>query len=678
MTDQSIAKRIEELKKLIEEHNYRYYVLDSPTISDAEFDNWFRELQELETKYPDLATADSPTQRVGAPPLKIFASIKHEVPMLSLNNGFSEKDVLVFDKRIHERLNIALDHNIEYVCEPKFDGLSVSLFYKNGLLEYAATRGDGEVGENITANIKTIASVPLKLRGFNYPKILEVRGEVYIPKADFIKLNESAVKKGEKIFVNPRNAAAGSLRQLDSSITASRPLQIFCYVVARTSTDYRLPNNHSAVLGNIKEWGFRVNSEIEIAKNIDDCLHYYRTMEKKRQKLPYEIDGVVYKVNSISLQQELGIISRAPRWALAHKFPAQEETTQILDIEFQVGRTGALTPVARLKPVFVGGANISNATLHNIDEIHRKDVRIGDTVVVRRAGDVIPEVASVILEKRPTHTQKTKLPIHCPICGSEVVKDGKDVLARCSGGLFCKAQRKESIEHFASKTGMNIEGLGEKLIEQLVDAGLIKYVTDLYKLTTKQLANLERMGEKSAANIIAAIEKSKATTLTKFLYALGIREVGITTARLLAKTFGSLEALLQADEETLQKISDIGPVGALHITKFFHQKHNVELIKELQKLGIHWEEELSSKSEHLPLTGKTFVLTGTLKTLSRDEITEKLQELGASVTSSVSKNTSYVVAGNDPGSKLIKAKKLSIPILDEKELCHLLAKYFTP
>lgn len=668
-----ILRRIEKLRELIEEHNYRYYVLNSPTISDAKFDSLFRELQQLETEHPELITPQSPTQRVGAAPLKIFAQIKHEIPMLSLHNGFSEEDVLAFDKRIHERLDLAATHDIEYVCEPKFDGLSVSLVYKNGALEYAATRGDGEIGENVTPNIKTIHSVPLKLRGSDYPKILEVRGEVYLPKAGFIKLNELALKKGEKVFVNPRNAAAGSLRQLDSSITASRPLQIFCYVVARTSADYKLPNKHSAILELIKKWGFRVNDEIKIAKNIADCLSYYRMMEKKREKLPYEIDGVVYKVNSIDLQQELGMISRAPRWALAHKFPAQEEMTKVLDIEFQVGRTGTLTPVARLKPVFVGGANISNATLHNIDEVHRKDVRIGDTVVVRRAGDVIPEVAMVVLEKRPAHTQKVKLPTHCPVCGSEVVKAEEDALARCSGGLFCKAQRKESIKHFASKAGMNIERLGDKLIEQLVDLGLIKYVTDLYKLTIKQLADLERMGEKSAANIIEAITKSKTTTFTKFLYALGIREVGITTARLLARTFGNLDALLKADEETLQKIPDIGPVSALHIFKFFRQKHNFELIRELQQLGVHWPEERPRKSEHLPLTGKTFVLTGTLETLTRDEATEKLQELGATVSSSVSKQTSYVIAGKEAGSKLTKAQELGITILDEKEFLHLLA-----
>jgi len=669
----NVLKRIEELRNLLDEHNYRYYVLDSPTISDAQFDRLFHELQKLESEHPELITPQSPTQRVGAKPLKIFASIRHEIPMLSLNNGFNKEDVVAFDKRIHERLDLDLFHDIEYVCEPKFDGLSISLFYKQGLLEYAATRGDGEIGENITQNIKTIGSVPLKLRGTKYPEILEVRGEVYIPKADFIKLNELAAKNGEKIFVNPRNAASGSLRQLDPNVTAKRPLQIFCYVVARTSSDYKLPSKHSIILEHIKEWGFRVNDEIKVVKNIEGCLSYYQEMEKKRQKLPYEIDGVVYKVNSIHLQQELGIISRAPRWALAHKFPAQEEMTQVLDIEFQVGRTGALTPVARLKPIFVGGATVSNATLHNIDEVHRKDVRIGDTVVVRRAGDVIPEIALVVLEKRPYHAQKVKLPIHCPVCGSDVVKAEGEVLARCSGGLFCKAQRQESIKHFASKTGMNIEGLGDKLIEQLVELELVKYVTDLYKLTIEQLADLERMGKKSAANIIAAIEQSKETTLAKFLYALGIREIGITTARSLAKNFGSLDALLQASEEVLQKIPDIGPVGALHIVTFFHQNHNLKLIKELQELGVHWKEELHKKMDHLPLAGKIFVLTGTLETLTRDEATEKLQELGATVSSSVSKKTSYVVTGKDAGSKLTKAQELGIEILEEKNFIKMLS-----
>lgn len=674
MMDKHIIKRIEELRALINEHNYRYYVLNSPTISDAKFDALFRELQELETKYPELITLDSPTQRVGAKPLKSFAQIKHEVPMLSLQNGFSAEDILAFDKRIHERLDLELKHEIEYVCEPKFDGLSVSLLYKNGILDYAATRGDGEIGEDVTQNVKTIGSVPLKLRGSHYPKVLEVRGEIYIPKADFVKLNEDALKNGEKVFVNPRNAAAGSLRQLDSSITASRPLQMFCYVVARVSHDYKLPNKHRDILDLIKDWGFRVNDEIKVVKNIEGCLQYFSAMEKKRHKLPYEIDGVVYKINDINVQQELGMVSRAPRWALAHKFPAQEEITQVLDIEFQVGRTGALTPVARLKPVFVGGANVSNATLHNIEEVHRKDVRVGDSVVVRRAGDVIPEVASVILEKRPAHTHSVKLPKNCPICGSEVVKAEGEVFARCSGGLFCKAQRKESIKHFASKTGMDIEGLGDKLVDQLVDAGLVANVTDLYKLTVKQLVDLERMGEKSATNIVEAIEKSKTTSLTKFLYALGIREVGIATARNLANHFGTLEALMHADEQTLQKIPDVGPIGALHITTFFRQKHNVELIKQLQKLGLHWKEGRTHKVEHQPFFGKTFVLTGTLETMTRDEATEKLQTLGATVSSSVSKKTSYVIVGKDAGSKLTKAQELGILVLDEKEFIALLKK----
>lgn len=674
MTDKKIIKRIEELKDLINEHNYRYYVLNSPIISDSKFDSLFHELQELEAKYPDLITLDSPTQRVGAKPLKSFAQIKHEVPMLSLQNGFNEEDVLAFDKRIHERLDIDLKHDIEYVCEPKFDGLSISLFYKNGFLDYAATRGDGEIGEDVTQNAKTISSIPLKLRGANYPKILEVRGEVYIAKADFLKLNARAFEKGEKIFVNPRNAAAGSLRQLDSNITASRHLQIFCYVVARISPDGNLPNKHSAILGLIKEWGFRVNDEIKILKNIAGCLEYFQIMEKKRQKLPYEIDGVVYKVNDISIQQKLGMVSRAPRWALAHKFPAQEEITQVIDIEFQVGRTGALTPVARLNPVFVGGANISSATLHNIDEVHRKDVRIGDSVVVRRAGDVIPEIASVVLEKRPHNTQPVNLPKYCPVCGSDIVKAEGEVLARCSGGLFCKAQRRESIKHFASKTGMNIEGLGDKLVDQLVNIGLVRNITDLYKLTLKQLAALERMGAKSAANIIAAIEKSKNTTLTKFVYALGIREIGIATARNLVNYFGNLENLIQANEEEFKKISDIGPVAALYLVTFFRQKHNVELIKQLQKLGVRWQEDKPHKLEHQPLFGKAFAITGTLNTMTRDEAIEKLQLLGAEVSSSVSKKTSYVIVGKDPGSKLTKAKELGILTLSEMEFLDLLKR----
>ncbi|KPJ67793.1 MAG: aromatic ring-opening dioxygenase LigA [Coxiella sp. DG_40] len=667
MVSKDVSKRIKKLRSVIREHNYKYYVLDSPTISDAEYDRLFRELQELETQHPEFITPDSPTQRIGAEPLKEFASVKHKILMLSLQNVFSENELRAFDKRIKDRLHV--NREIEYMCEPKFDGVSVSLLYEDGILTQAATRGDGAVGEDITQNAKTIASIPLKLHGKNYPKTLEVRGEVYIPTADFEKYNKLALGAGEKVFVNPRNAASGSLRQLDPKITAKRPLQIFCYSIVRMENG-KLPIKHNTVFELLKNWGFRVNSEIKAVQGIEGCLDYYHKMEKIRNELPYQIDGVVYKVNDINAQQKLGIISRAPRWAIAHKFAAQEELTQVIAVEFQVGRTGALTPVARLKPVFVGGATVSNATLHNIDEIRRKDIRIGDTVVVRRAGDVIPEVASVILERRPKTSKIIDLPKRCPVCKSDVVKAEGEVVARCSGGLFCSAQRRESIRHFASKAAMNIEGLGSKVIEQLVTKDLIKNVADIYTLTVDQVANLERMGEKSAQNLITAIEQSKETTLTKFLYALGIREVGISTARILADHFGNLNDLIKADIETLQNIPDIGPVAALHITIFFKQHHNRELIDKLRKLGVHWSEgKVEAKQT---LLGKSFVLTGTLETMTREEARDKLQELGAKLSSSISQRTSYVVVGKEPGSKFTKAKKLGIKILNEKEFLKLL------
>lgn len=667
MVSKQVLKRIKKLRSVIREHNYKYYVLNSPTISDAEYDRLFRELQELETQYPELITPDSPTQRIGAEPLKKFASVKHKIIMLSLQNVFSEDELRAFDKRVKDRLHIKGD--IEYMCEPKFDGVSVSLLYENSILVKAATRGDGAVGEDVTQNARTIASIPLKLHGKNYPKILEVRGEVYIPTADFEKYNKLALDAGGKVFVNPRNAASGSLRQLDPKITAKRPLQIFCYTIVQFDNG-KPPIKQSMVFKTLKNWGFRVNSKIKLVKGIEGCLDYYHKMEKIRNELPYQIDGVVYKVNDINAQQKLGIISRAPRWAIAHKFAAQEELTQVIAVEFQVGRTGALTPVARLKPVFVGGVTVSNATLHNIDEIHRKDIRVGDIVVVRRAGDVIPEVASVILERRPKTSKVIDLPKQCPVCKSDVVKAEGEVVARCSGGLFCSAQRRESIRHFASRAAMDIEGLGTKVVEQLVVKGLVKNVADLYTLTVDKVANLERMGKKSAQNLIIAIEKSKETTLTKFLYALGIREVGISTARSLADYFGNLDELIKADIETLQNIPDIGPVAALYITTFFKQQHNRELIDKLRKLGVHWPEgKVKTKP---PLLGKLFVLTGTLEAMTREEARDKLQELGAKLSSNVSQHTSYVVVGKEPGSKFIKAKKLGVKILTEKEFLKLL------
>lgn len=669
MISETTLKHIEKLRSEIREHNYKYYVLNSPSISDAKYDRLFRELQDLEAKYPELITPDSPTQRVGAEPLKQFKQVKHEVPMLSLQNAFKENELQAFDKRIKDKLKIK--ENIEYVCEPKFDGVSVSLFYENAILVRGATRGDGNVGEDVTQNVRTIAAIPLKLRSLDYPRILEVRGEIYIPKRDFEKYNKLAIEAKEKVFVNPRNAAAGSLRQLDPNITAKRPLQIYCYTIVNIDSG-KMPDQQSDILKMLKKWGFRVNSEIKVVSGVDGCLNYYHKMQRQRNALPYEIDGVVYKVNNLNFQAKLGIVSRAPRWAIAHKFPAQEELTKVIDVEFQVGRTGALTPVARLKPVFVGGATVSNATLHNIDEIKRKDIRIGDTVVVRRAGDVIPEVVAAVLEQRPQNAKAVELPIHCPICKSEVVKAEGEVVARCSGGLFCKAQRKESIKHFASKTALDIEGLGDKVVEQLVAVGLVDHVTDLYTLTVDKIADLERMGKKSAQNLINAIEKSKNTTLTKFFYALGIREVGITTARSLANHFANLDDLMQADEEALQNIPDIGPVAALHIATFFRQKHNLELIAKLRKLGVHWQEGKTKKAQ--VLAGKIFVLTGSLETMTREKAAEKLRDLGAKVSSSVSKQTSYVVAGKEPGSKFTKAKQLGVKIIDEQQLLDMLER----
>jgi DNA ligase (NAD+) len=664
------SKEIETLRQKINEHNYRYYVLDDPIITDAEYDALYKKLKEIEIAHPELITLDSPTQRVGAKPLKAFAEVKHVVPMLSLDNAFSDEDVEAFDQRVKDRLKTHKE--IEYTCEPKLDGLAVSIIYKNGLLVKAATRGDGEAGEDITENIRTISMVPLHLRGDDFPALLEVRGEVYMSKKGFIELNAKSEKLGEKIFVNPRNAAAGSLRQLDSRITASRPLEIFCYgvgVVEGTT----LPNTHAGMLDCLKKWGFRISSDTCVVKGVAGCLDYYRSIENKRDSLPFEIDGVVYKVNSIEDQAKLGFVSRAPRWAIAHKFPSEEVTTQVEEVEFQVGRTGAITPVARLKPVFVHGVTISNATLHNIDEIRRKDIHIGDTVIVRRAGDVIPEVVMALKDKRPLHAKKIYLPHKCPVCHSEIERVDEEAIARCSGGLFCPAQRKEAIKHFASRRAMDIEGLGDKLVDQLVDQAMIENPANLYMLTRDQLANLDRMGDKSAKNLIDALEKSKKTTLPRFIFALGIREVGEATAKNLAKHYGDLKPLFAATVEELQAIQDIGPVVAHHIATFFSEKHNQKVIDELLKAGIYWE-KIHKASNELPLSGKTFVLTGTLKTLTRDAAKEKLESLGAKVAGSVSNKTYYVVVGEDAGSKLDKAKALGVSVMDEDEFIQFLQK----
>lgn len=664
-----ILHKVEKLRTEIDEHNYRYYVLDAPIIPDADYDLLIRELQALEGQYPDLITPDSPTQRVGAAPATTFPPVTHKLPMLSLDNAFTIEELEAFDKRVHDRLK--MNAAIEYCCEPKMDGLAVSLLYERGQLVRGATRGDGYTGEDITSNIRTIRSIPLKLYGQGYPKILEVRGEVYLAKQDFEQLNQEALSRNEKVFANPRNAAAGSLRQLDPRITAKRHLNIVCYGVGYVE-EGQLPDKQSAVLQQLKKWGLPVTSLLQLAKGAEGCLSYYKSIEQQRAQLPYEIDGVVYKVNSINLQQQLGFVSRAPRWAVAHKFPAQEKLTQVEGIEFQIGRTGILTPVARLRPVIVGGARISNATLHNMDEVERKDVRVGDTVIVRRAGDVIPEIVGVVIEKRPLRTKHIKLPKQCPVCKSEVIKPEEDAAARCIAGLYCAAQRKEAIKHFASRKAMDINGLGDKLVDQLVEKKLIENIADLYQLDKEQLENLERMGSKSAEKLCEAIQESKVTTLPRFLYALGIREVGEATALNLAQHFRELNKLLQADEEILQGVTDIGPVVATNIAAFFRQSHNQEVINKLLSAGVHWPKELVPAAGTQPLTGKTFVLTGTLTNMTREQATAELQKLGAKVSGSVSKKTAFVVAGSEAGSKLTRAEKLGITILDEQAFLQLL------
>lgn len=666
---EAIRQRVETLRREIEYHNYRYYVLDEPVISDAEYDALLTELKEIEAAYPELITPDSPTQRIGAPPSQAFAPIRHEAPMLSLDNAFTEADVLDFDRRVRERLGIEA---IEYTAEPKLDGLAVSILYENGVLTRAATRGDGFIGEDVTANVKTIRSVPLRLLGSGWPRRFEVRGEVFMPLEGFRKLNAWALQHGEKVFANPRNAAAGSLRQLDPRITAGRPLDFCCYGTGIFPKD-QLPESQAQLLASFREWGLPAPRELQVVEGIEGCLKYYRTMLAKRETLPFEADGVVYKVNRLAWQERLGYTAHAPRWAIAHKFPAVEATTVVEAIEVQVGRTGILTPVAKLRPVPVGGVVISSATLHNFEEIRRKDVRVGDTVIVRRAGEVIPEIVKVIPEKRPPHATQVLPPSSCPVCGAEAVADPGGTLIRCSGGLYCPAQLKARIKHFASRRALDIEGLGDKLIDQLLEKGLIKDVADLYELTEEQLAELERMGSKSAQNLIQSLEKSKSTTLARFLYALGIREVGEVTAQILAKHFQSLERLIAADEAALEQIPGIGPVAAKHIVAFFRQPHNLKVIERLRRAGVHWESPPERKPA--PLAGKTFVFTGTLASMTRDEAKARLEALGAKATESISKKTDYVIAGRAPGSKLNKARRLGVAILDEEQFLELLRRF---
>lgn len=668
------AARAAELREQLEYHNYRYYVLDDPEIPDVEYDRMFRELEELETEHPELRTPDSPTQRVGGAPVEGFAEVRHLLPMLSLDNAFTADELQAFDRRVRERLETEAE--ISYAAETKLDGMAISLLYEDGHLVRGATRGDGQTGEDVTHNVRTIESVPLRLRGSGHPPRLEVRGEIYLPKAGFERLNERLAASGSKTFVNPRNAAAGTLRQLDPKVAAQRPLEFFAYGVGFFEGG-DLPNRHSEILEMLRDWGVRVSPLTRVVQGAQGCQAYYDEMLEQRDGLPYEIDGVVFKVDAREQQQELGFVSRAPRWAVAFKFPAQEVTTVVKGVDFQVGRTGALTPVARLEPVFVGGVTVSNATLHNMDEIERKDVRVGDSVIVRRAGDVIPEVVRVLHERREGDPGPIELPGKCPVCGSDVVRPEGQAVARCSGGLFCAAQRKEKLRHFASRRAMDIEGLGAKLIEQLVEQGVdgkeIRTPADIYALTVDELSSLERMGEKSAANLVDSIKRSMDTTFGRFLFALGIPEVGEVTAGNLARHFGTIERLAEAETEDLEAVPDVGPVVAQHVHEFFRQPHNLEIIAALREHGINWPAiESESEPETLPLAGKTFVLTGSLETMTRDEARDRIQSAGGKVTGSVSGKTDYVVAGKDPGSKLDKAEQMGVSVLSEAELLELL------
>jgi len=665
----SIRARAAQLRQQIERHNYLYYVKDAPEISDAEFDALFRELQEIERAHPELATPDSPTQRVGAKIEGEFAAVSHAVPMLSLNNALSEEEAIAFDRRVREALGA---ERVEYAAEPKFDGLAISLTYVDGLLDVGATRGDGYTGEDVTANLRTIRAIPLRLYTTRAPALLEVRGEVVMLRRDFEELNRQLRDRGAKEFVNPRNAAAGSLRQQDPHVTASRPLTFFAYGLGRFEGGASPGARHSEQMDFLEKLHLPVSSERKVVKGLEGMLAFYREIGARRTELPYDIDGVVYKVNAIALQERLGFVSRAPRFAVAQKFPAEEAVTEVLDIQVQVGRTGALTPVARLKPVFVGGVTVTNATLHNEDEVRRKDVHIGDFVVVRRAGDVIPEVVRVLQERRPAHVRAFRMPKVCPECKSAVVREEGEAIARCSGGLVCPAQRRQALLHFASRRAMDIDGLGEKIVEQLVDQDLVRTPADLYTLDAQTLAGLERMGEKSAQNLVDAIDRSRRTTLARFVFALGIRNVGETTARDLARDLGRIDALVQASEERLQQVPEVGPVVARSVAQFFAEAHNRQVVHQLLERGVAPAPEPAAARAAGSLAGATFVLTGTLPNLSRDEAAARIEAAGGKVSGSVSKKTSYVVVGADPGSKYDKAKTLDIPVLDEAGLLELL------
>lgn len=666
---QSPEQEILSLREQLNQHNYQYYVLDDPSVADVEYDVMLRRLQELETAHPEFVRPDSPTQRVGAQPLPEFSQVQHEVPMLSLANAFNGEELAEFDRRVSDRL--AAQEPLDYACEPKLDGIAVSLLYRDGQLVQGATRGDGRTGEDITHNVRTIPSIPLQLRGSGYPEILEVRGEVYMPRDGFEAMNEQARASGDKVFVNPRNAAAGSLRQLDAAITAKRPLQMCCYSVGQVQGG-DLPERHSLILQRLGEWGLRINAESAVVSGVEQCEAYYERLAQRRDALPYDIDGIVFKVDSIEQQQQLGFVSRAPRWAIARKFPAQEQQTQLLDVEFQVGRTGAITPVARLEPVFVGGVTVSNATLHNQDEIERLQVRIGDTVVVRRAGDVIPKVVSVVLSQRPADARDIVFPVSCPVCASALEREPDEAVTRCTGGLICAAQQKQAIRHFASRRALDIEGLGDKLVDQVVDAGLVQSVADLFVLSLEQWAGLERMAEKSAANVLDALARAASTTLPRFIYALGIREVGEATALALAQHFGSWEALAAASEEQWLDVADVGPVVADHLRQFFDSEDNMALVARLRDAGVSWPDMAVGDAGELPLTGQVWVVTGTLESLSRDQAKIALQALGAKVAGSVSARTTQLVAGPGAGSKLSRAEELGVPVMDEAALLALL------
>ncbi|WP_373291434.1 NAD-dependent DNA ligase LigA [Shewanella litoralis] len=664
----AIQTEMDQLTQTINQHNIRYYVDDAPSIPDAEYDRLMQRLITLEREYPQLTLPDSPSQRVGGVALQKFAQITHLKPMLSLDNAFEQSDFDAFNKRITDKVD-----QVDYVCEPKLDGLAVSITYRNGMLERAATRGDGLIGEDITENVRTIRSIPLKLRGEGFPELVEVRGEVFMPKAAFEALNQRQMSKGDKVFVNPRNAAAGSLRQLDSKITASRALGFYAYALGVVEGEsQKMQMTHFGQLTQLKQWGLPMSSEVKVCDSVEKVFVYYQDIMTRRSQLGYEIDGVVIKVNDITKQQSLGFVAKAPRWAIAYKFPAQEEMTLLESVDFQVGRTGAVTPVARLKPVFVGGVTVSNATLHNADEIARLGVKIGDTVIIRRAGDVIPQIVAIVAEQRPDDAKEIVFPLHCPVCQSVVERLEGEAVARCSGGLFCEAQRKEAIKHFASRKALNIDGMGDKIVEQLIDKELVKTPADLFSLTASAITMLDRMAMKSATNIVAAIKEAKTTTLARFLYSLGIREVGEATAANLAQHFADFERIRSASVEQLLEVSDVGAIVAKHINQFFAQPHNIEVIEQLLGAGITWPAIKQADESQLSLKGQTWVLTGTLTQLNRNDAKAQLQALGAKVAGSVSKNTDCVVAGEAAGSKLAKAQELGVKVIDEQGLLDLL------